>query len=151
VDVLALQIRFTQADMAEVVRRLDQAVDHSLEDVRVELANEGIKLSGIYPMFLRVKFETTWTPSVRDGKLHVRLADLRALGVPGTIFRSAVVKLIEDAIENEPGVTRVEESIVFDLERVAAARLFPVSIQLQDVRIEQNALILTAGREKMEA
>ena len=94
-ELHALRLSLTEQDLNDLLRKY-LPKDVEVEDLRVKLSTQGIHVTGIYPFFIPVHFETIWEVGVETGHATARLASFKAMGVPGNIFKSAVVKIVED-------------------------------------------------------
>src|SRR4051794_5879562 len=113
-EIQALRMLVTEPDLNDLVRRY-LPPDQPLEDVHVRLEGDGIHITGQYPFFINVKFETVWEVGVVDGLAFARLAHFKAMGVPGNIFKSAILKVIEEAARKESWIRIVGEQVRADL------------------------------------
>jgi hypothetical protein len=101
-ELHALRLSLTEQDLNDLLRKyLPKNVD--VEDLRVKFANGAVHVTGIYPFFFPVRFETIWEIGVEGGHASARLASFKAMGVPGNIFKSAVVKIVEDIANRRAG------------------------------------------------
>src|SRR5436305_3419455 len=95
-EILALQVRVTEDDLNEALRR-HVPPNQPVEDLRIGLPGSVLVVTGVLPLFINVKFETRWELSILQGRLHARLAQFKAMRIPANIFKSAVLKILEEA------------------------------------------------------
>src|SRR5262249_1604628 len=131
-EIQALRMSITEQDLNEIVRRY-LPPEQPLEDVQLRLSPEGIQIAGGYPFFISVKFETTWELGVVDGRAAARLAGFKAMGVPGNIFKSAIMKVIEDAAKKENWVRIEGDQVLVDLEAGCAKYAFAARLRLKSI------------------
>lgn len=143
-EIHALHVLFTEQDLNELVRK-HLPKELSVEDVRVQLTPEGVHVTGVYPFFINVKFETVWQPSVQAGKAVVRLARFKAMGVPGNIFKSAIMKLVEDIARKEPWVTVTADQVVVDPDQACLRYAVAARTHLRSIVVQAGVLVIEAG------
>ena len=51
--------------------------------LRVRLSPAGLAITGVYPLFINVHFETLWQVGLDKGQVTARLHHFKAMGVPG--------------------------------------------------------------------
>src|SRR5262245_17103648 len=127
-EIHSLKVTITEADLNALVQKhLDN--DQPIEDLRIRIKPDGVHVKGVYPLFINVSFETHWELGIESGKVCARLVNLRALGVPGNVFKSAIVKLIADAAKGEPWLRFERDTVTVDVDQamvengLAAARM----------------------------
>src|SRR5260370_36414069 len=96
----ALRLLVTEQDLNDLLAK-HLPDDQRLENLKVRIAPEGVTVTGEYPLFVRVAFETLWEPGTQAGKVTARLAGLKAMGLPATVFKGTVLKAIEEAVQKE--------------------------------------------------
>src|SRR5215210_7957719 len=99
-ELHALKLSLTEQDLNDLLRKY-LPKDPDIDDLRIKFSAEGIHVTGIYPFFFPVRFETIWEVGVKTGHATARLASFKAMGVPGNIFKSAVVKIVETLARQE--------------------------------------------------
>ena len=143
-EIQALKVIITADDVNALVKK-HWPEDHPVEDVAIKLTPEGIVVKGVYPLFINVSFETHWALGVLAGKVSARLTNLRALGVPGNIFKSAILKLIGDAARREPWLEINDDTILVDVDTVLAKNGLPARTNLTRIACEDSRIIVEAG------
>jgi hypothetical protein len=143
-EIQALTLLVTEQDLNDMLAR-HLPPDQPLENLKVRVAPEGAYVTGDYPLFVRVSFETLWDLDVHAGKVTARLANLQAMGLPATMFNAVVLKAIEDAIQNQPGLTFDKDTIKVDLDQLLAAEGIPLKTNLKTVHCQTGSLVIAAG------
>jgi len=143
-EIQALRVLVTEQDLNELIRRYAPP-DQPVEDLQVRLSTEGIHITGQYPFFISVKFETVWEVGVVNGLAAVRLAKFKAMGVPGNIFKSAIMKVIEDAARKESWVRVSGDQVLADLEVACAKYAVPAKLRLKAITARPGELVVEAG------
>src|SRR5262249_52913881 len=133
----------TEQDLNELVAR-HLPPDQPVEDVRLRVAPEGVYVSGVYPLFVNVAFETLWELGVRGGRATARLAGFKALGLPAMVFKSMVMKVIEDAAQTEDWLQVEDSTVLADVERLLRNRV-PVRANLTAVRCDAGRLVIESA------
>jgi hypothetical protein len=143
-EIQALRLLLTEQDLNELVAR-HLADDLPLEKLQLRLAPEGLYISGEYPLLVRVGFETLWALEIQQGKLLARLASLKAMGLPATVFKSTVLKAIEDAVETQHWMAFEDDCIMVDLDRLLAEHDIPLKTNLNAVQSQHGRLLIVAS------
>ncbi len=145
-DIELLRLRLHEQDLNRLVR-IWGPNDHPIEELAIRLSPEGIHVSGEYPFFMNVPFETVWKVHARDGNLATELLRYKALGISGNIFRSAIMKLIADSAKQYPWLSLQGDLLFVDVAQAVSAETVPTRIRISHVTIEPPYLILSAGME----
>ena len=120
--------------------------DAPIEDLRVGVSEEGVVVSGSYPLLvLKVTFETVWSLLVVDGQAEARLTALRVAGLPAGKFKGLVLKMLRDELGHNPGITVVEEGVRLDVEAIARREGIPLRINLRALHCEPGRITVLAG------
>src|SRR5262245_29145948 len=115
-EIHALKLTITEQDLNSLLKK-HLRDDQPLEDVEVRVTPQGITFKGMYPLFINVSFETQWELAFDKGKLSARLTNFRAMGVPGNVFKSAILKFVSDAAKAEPWIQVERETVWIDVDR----------------------------------
>jgi hypothetical protein len=143
-EIQALKVVITETDLNELAQK-HLPDDQSLDDVQIRIAADGITLKGKYQLFINVSFETQWEVGVQEGKLTARLANIRAMGMPGSIFKSAVLKLVGDAAKAEPWLAVEQELLIVDVDRALMTRGLRGKTNLTRVLCQAGLMIFEGG------
>ncbi len=144
-EIHALKLSFTEADLNALLQKHLPA-GQPIEDLAVRLTPNGLTVAGVYPLFINVHFETLWKIGVDGGLITARLEHFKAMGVPGNIFKSAIVKMIEDATQGEDWLRIQADTIWVDLDRCIAKYAFPVRTHLTSVECQAGQIIIEAAQ-----
>jgi len=109
-EIDTLRIVFTEEDLNDIARKL-LLEGQTVEDVSIGISPEGFRVTGSYPLFITVRFEMLWQVGVEDDWIVLTLERFKAMGVPATIFKSAVMKFFEDVASKEPGIMIREHTV----------------------------------------
>ena len=142
-EIHSLHVLLTEQDLNELARK-HLPKDLPVDDVRLRLSPEGVHVGGIYPFFINVKFETIWHISADQGKAVAQLTKFRAMGVPGNIFKSAIMKMVEDVAKKEPWVHISGDQVIIDPDRGKVRRRALV-VQAEDAGEEFCRCFIVMG------
>ena len=143
-ELHALRLSLTEQDLNDLLRKyLPKHVE--IEDLRVRFAERCIHITGVYPFFIPVRFETIWEVGVVNGHASARLASFKAMGVPGNIFKSAVVKIVEDIARQETWIRIVGDRFLADLELGCSKYAVLARLHLKAIDVKPGQLMLEAG------
>lgn len=143
-ELHSLRMSLTEQDLNDLLRKYLRN-NAEVEELRVKLSTQGIHVSGIYPFFIPVRFETIWEVGVETGHASARLASFKAMGVPGNIFKSAVVKIIEDIAKQENWIRIVGDRFLADLELGCSKYAVLAHLHLKSIIVQSGKLMLEAG------
>src|SRR5437016_5949747 len=128
-EIQALKVVITEQDVNALVKK-HWPDDQPVEEVAIRLTADGLVVKGVYPLFIDVSFETRWALGVQAGKVSARLTNLRALVIPGNIFKSAILKLIGDAARSESWLQVEDDTVLVDVDRVLQKNGLPAKTNL---------------------
>jgi hypothetical protein len=144
-EIQSLKLFVTDADLTALLARHAPKND-AIEDVRVSITPEGVLLSGKYPTpFLAVTFETAWELIPAGPEVRVRLANVRVLGLPGGVLAGALMKMIRDSLDGQPGVRVEDDSVVVHAGEAARAQGVALDVKFTQVRLSIGAAVIEAG------
>jgi len=142
-DIHSLRLTVSEEDLNQLAAR--NLRDQPIEDISFRVATDGIHIKGVYPLFINVSFETHWELGVQAGKITARLAGLRAFGVPGNVFKSAILKLLADAAQKHDWL-RIENDIIFaEVERLLAKNGVTVQTNLTAVTCQEGTIVIESS------
>jgi len=144
-ELHALRLSVTEQDLNEILRRYVPK-DAEVEELRIRLSAQGIHVTGVYSFFFPVRFETIWEVGVANGQASARLASFKAMGVPGNIFKSAVVKIIEDVAREESWIHIVGDCFYADIDLGCARYFVPAQFHLRAITVQPGSVLLEAGQ-----
>jgi hypothetical protein len=144
VEIQALKLLVTDADLNDVVvNRLPE--DPEIRKLRVQVAPEGVYVTGVYQMVFNVPFETLWELAVAGGKLTARLSGFKAMGLPVGMFKSMLMNVVREAVSPIDGIETEDDTLRLDVERLLAKEGFSVRANLTRVRCHAGHLVVEAA------
>jgi hypothetical protein len=114
--------------------------------VEFQITPEGLAVTGEFPLFVPVNFQTLWELGVRQGKVTARLVNMRAFGLPATVFKSMVLKVIAEAARKVTGLESDNDQVIADVDQLAAEEGVTLRCNLQTIRCLTGSLVVTAGK-----
>jgi len=143
-EIHSLHLLLTEQDLNDLAKK-HMPKDLPVEDVRLRLSPEGIHVSGVYPFFINVSFETVWHLSADQGKAIAKLTKFRAMGVPGNIFKSAIMKMVDDIAKREPWVHVNGDQLVADPDQACAQYAIAGKTHLKSIIVQTGLMVVEAG------
>jgi len=138
-----LRVTVSDQDLNQLAAR--HLRDQPIEDISFRIAADGIHIKGVYPLFINVSFETHWELGVHEGKIIARLAGLRAFGVPGNVFKSAILKLVADAAQKHDWVRIENDIILADVERLLEKNGLAVRTNFNAVACQDGMIVIESS------
>src|SRR5713101_8203288 len=131
-EIHSLHILLTEQDLNDLAKK-HTPKNLPVEDMRLRLSPEGVHLTGVYPFFINVSFETVWHLSAEQGKAVAKLTKFRAMGVPGNI------------VKREPWVHVDGDQLVADLDQACAQYAVAGKTHLKSIIVQRGLLVIEAG------
>lgn len=142
----ALKVSLSEQDLNELIKKRLPA-DHPIEDLRACITQTGLVITGVYPLFINVHFETHWQLGVDEGHITVRLHQFKAMGVPGAIFKSAIVKMIEDLAKEETWIRFKGDMIWVDVDAGIGKYAFPAQTSFKVLECQAGVIVVEGFAE----
>ncbi len=143
-EIQSLKLLLTDADLNAMA---DEFLPEKapVENVTLSIGAGVVLVGGDYPTrLLNVPFQTTWEPAVLEGKVRMRLAGIRVVGLPGGMLRGLFLNGFRQVAANVPGVSVEEETLVLDVERLLTSRGIPLKTNLKSIRCELGRMTIEA-------
>jgi hypothetical protein len=143
-EIQSLRLLVTEQDLNDLTAgRLP--LDEEVRQVRFRIAPEGIYVSGVYHMLVKVAFETLWEVEVSRGNLVVRLSGFKALGIPVMLLRSMVMTALSQAVDHLDAVQVEGETVLVDVDRLLEGEGIPVRTNLTAVHCLAGQMVMEAA------
>jgi hypothetical protein len=143
-NIHTLRLELGDADCDALTRRL-MPPQSPLEDLRVEIRPEGVCVKGAYPLFVSVSFESWWQLTAVEGKLSATLTKLKAFGMPGMVFKSAIMKVLREVSAKHQWLEVRGDDALFDVEALLTRELCPTRMRVHRIVSGHGMLVLEAG------
>ena len=149
-EVRALTLHIADADLNSLVAKWLPS-SSPLEDVSVQIRPEGICVKGVYPLLVNVSFESWWVLGVVIGKVSANLAKLKAFGMPAMVFKSAVLKSLQELSAREYWFEVQGDEVHLDMEYLLGRHVGPARIHLRSLLCREGLLVVEAGKRMTSA
>jgi len=143
-EIHALRASITEKDLNDLAAR-HLPEDQPIEDIKIRISPDGVYLRGVYPLFVNVKFETHWQLGIRAGKVTATLAGFKAMGIPGSVFKSAILKFIADVAKGEPWLTAEEDAIIVDADGMLLKTGLTANLNLSRITCQEGTIVIESG------
>ena len=143
-EIHSLHVLLTEQDLNDLAKQ-HMLKDIPVEEMRLRLSPEGVHVSGIYPFFINVRFETIWHLSADQGKAVAQLTKFRAMGVPGNIFKSAIMKMVEDLAKKESWIKVAGDQLIADPDQALAKYAVTAKTHLKSIIVQTGLMVIEAG------
>jgi hypothetical protein len=143
-EIHSLRASISDKDLNDLAAR-HLPDDQPIEDVEIRITPEGVYLRGVYPLFVNVRFETHWQLGIRDKKVTATLAGLKAMGIPGSIFKSAILKFIADAAKGELWLQVDQDTILIDVEGILLKNGLNARMNLSKITCQDGLVWVESG------
>jgi len=145
-EVHALKLSLTEQDLNDLLRKYLPA-GQPIEDLSVRVSPKGLTVAGVYPLFINVHFETQWQLGLDRGQVTARLEHFKAMGVPGNIFKSAIVKMIEDLAGAEKWIRIQGDTLWIDIDGCIGKYAFTALTHLRRLDCQSGQIMLEGHAE----
>jgi hypothetical protein len=139
IQVLALLV--TEKDLNDFVAR--HMRDQPVENLRFRIAPEGLHVTGEYPLFFKVHFETLWELGLRGGDVTLRLVTVKAMGLPGTAFKSTLLKMMTDGAKKD-WLRLEDDTVVVQVDRALVSEGVALRTNLKAIRYTPQGFLVEA-------
>jgi hypothetical protein len=143
-EVHRLHLTVTEQDLNDLARE-HLADETGIEDLEIAVKPEGVRVKGVYPIFVPVTFEALWELSVHKGRAMARLASFRTLGMPTGVLKSLVMNLVADAAKKEPWLEVQGDFVLADLDGFLKKQGLNAQTHLAAIRCEAGMVVIEAG------
>lgn len=144
-EVHTLKLLIVEADLNSLAAKFLPA-DTPLEDVSFHIRPEGICVKGVYPLLVNVAFESWWQLGVDSGKVSANMTKLKAFGMPAMVFKSAVLKVLQEISAREFWFEVKGEEVHIDVESSLTRFACPSRVYLRQITCGDGIATVEAGR-----
>src|SRR5580700_771228 len=99
-EIHRLHLTLTEQDLNDLARK-HMPGDIGIEEFEIAIKPEGVRIKGVYPVFVPVSFEALWELGVLHGKATAKLTNFRTMGMPGNVLKSLIMNVVADAAKKE--------------------------------------------------
>jgi len=134
-ELNAIELTITDDDLSVVIDKYVRDDNPHVSDLEARIGAEGIIVCGKYhAAFLKGSFEGTVSLRAADGVIEVALADLKALGPVGNMFKGTLMSALQEKLGDIPGVSGDKDVVRFDVVRLLADRGLAVQLAALDIQ-----------------
>jgi hypothetical protein len=143
-EIHRLQLTLTEQDLNDLARK-HLAADVALEELDIRISPEGVRVKGVYPVFVPVSFEALWEIGVDEGRATARLANFRTMGMPGNVFKSLIMNVVADAAKKEHWLEVQGETVRANIDGLLKQHGLNAQTRLTSIRCQAGTLLVEAG------
>ncbi|MGH7930378.1 MAG: hypothetical protein ACREQV_21615 [Candidatus Binatia bacterium] len=137
----SLKLIVTEGDLNELASRVLPQLD-KLDDLRISLISQRIRVTGTYRAAIGIPFETVWEVSVCEGKLGARLLTLKTGFLSLGLAKEYALKAIAAAARM---LELRGDMLLLDADLLLREKGLPVRTNFTSVRCDYGSLILESG------
>jgi len=143
-EIHRLHLTLTEQDLNDLAR------EHLLDDVPVEdlqfrIKADGIRVTGVYQVFMPVSFEALWQLGVDQGRPTARLSSFKTMGMPANVLKSLIMNVIADAAKKEHWLDVQGDLVRLDLDLLLKKKGLQAQTRLTAIRCQANMILIEAG------
>jgi hypothetical protein len=145
-EIHRLILTLTEQDLSDLARK-HVAEDAGIEELEIRITPEGVRVKGVYPVFMPVSFEAVWELGVHKGRASAKLINFRTMGMPVNVLKSLIMNLVADAAKRERWLEVQGDYVLADLDALLKENGLPSQTRLTSIRCGTGSLIVEAGEE----
>lgn len=134
-ELNAIELTVTDGDLSALIDKYVRGDDLPVSGLDAQIGADGVIVRGKYQAaFLKGSFEATIS-LVADAQVVIAtLADLKALGPVGNMFKGMLTSALQMKLGDIPGVSGDKDAIRFDLARLLADRGLAAEFAVLEIR-----------------
>ena len=145
-EIHRLRLTLTEQDFNDLAREhLSEEI--GIEDLDIRIIPEGVRVKGVYPVFVPVSFEAVWEIGVLMGRATAKLINFRTMGMPGNVLRSLIMNVIADAAKRESWLEVQGDFVLADLDALLKESGLAAQTRLTSIVCQAGSLTVEAGAE----
>ena len=143
-EIQRLQVAVTEQDLHDLAQEhLPQEV--AVEDLQIRIQPEGVRIKGVYQVFMPVSFEAVWELGVNQGRPTARLANFRTLGMPANVLKSLIMNVIADAANKVKWLQVEGDKVFVDVDEMLKEHGLNITTRLTAIRCQAGCLTVEGG------
>jgi hypothetical protein len=144
-EIQRLQVLVTEQDLQDLAREhLPEEV--AFEDLQMHIQPEGVRIKGVYQMFVPVSFEVLWELGIDQGRATATLASFRTLGMPANVLKSLIMNVVADAAKKAEWLQVKGETVRVDVDGLLKHYGLNLLTRLNAIRCQAGWLIVEGGQ-----
>ena len=142
-ELNAIELTITDGDLRAAIDKYVRDDDLPVSDLDARIVDDGVIVRGNYQAaFLKGSFEATVSLRADGEVVAAALADLKALGPVGNMFKGTLMSALQKKLVDIPGVSGDKDTIRFDAARLLADRGLAVQVAALDIRFAPGRLMV---------
>jgi hypothetical protein len=143
-EIQALTLTLTDQDLNDLAAR-HLPDDLPVEDLRFRLSREGLDISGEYPLFLRVSFETHWELAIRAGQVTARLAHVKTFGLPVPMAKGMLFGILRETLAKKDWLELDgDNTVMLNVDRWLEHEGVPLRTNLTGIQCLDGSMLVNA-------
>ncbi len=143
-DIQQLKVFLTEQDLNDLARE-HIPPEVAVEDLEIHILPEGVRVKGMYQVFVPVSFEVLWELAVDAGAVTARLAKFRTMGMPTNVLKSLIMNLIADAAKEETWLQVQGDVVRADIDGMLKKHGLNAQTRLKQIRCEAGRVVVEGG------
>ena len=140
-ELNAIELTITDDDLRAVIDKYVCADDLPVSNLDAQIVADGVIVRGKYQAsFLKGSFEATISLAVDGQVVAAALADLKALGPVGNMFKGTLMSVLQKNLYGISGISGDKDTIRFDVSRLLADRGFVAEVGTLEIRCSPGRL-----------
>ncbi len=116
-----------------------------IEDLEISIQPEGVRIKGVYPVFVPVSFEAVWELGVQEGRATAKLVNFRTMGMPGNVLKSLIMNVVADAAKKERWLEVQGDFVLANVDGLLKEHGLTAQSHLTSIRCEADAIVIEGG------
>ena len=147
-ELNAIELTITDSDLRAIIGKYVPGDDLPVSDLEAQIGSDGVIVRGKYQAaFLKGSFDAAVSLRADGQVVLATLADLKALGPVGNMFKGALMSMLQKNLGDIPGISSDGDAIKFDLEILLADHGITAKLGTLDIRCAPGRLTLKLSGE----
>jgi hypothetical protein len=143
-EIHRLHLTLTEQDLNDLAQR-HMPADVGIEELEIAIKPEGVRIKGVYPVFMPVTFEALWELGVTKGRASAKLINFRTMGMPVNVLKSLIMNLVADAAKKERWLEVQGDFVLADVDALLKENGLTAQTRLTSIRCSPGSIIVEAG------
>jgi hypothetical protein len=143
-EIHRLHLTLTEQDLNDLAKE-HVPEDVGIEELDIAIKPEGVRIKGVYPVFMPVSFEALWELGVHKGRASAKLINFRTMGMPVNVLKSLIMNLVADAAKKERWLEVQGDFVLADVDALLKENGLSAQTRLLSIRCEPGSVIVEAG------
>jgi len=144
-EIQRLQVLVTEQDLHDLVRE-HLPEEAAVEELEIRIQPDGVRVKGIYQVFVPVSFEALWELGVQQGCPTARLAKFRTMGMPANVLKSLIMNVVADAAKKAKWLQVKGDTIQADVDGLLKEHGLNVLTRLGAIHCQEGRIIVEGGQ-----